>query len=86
MSISLLLAYMSVYHMHSCKLPCRCWELNLDPLKEEPVSLSTPAPKISIILKIEGKDPAPFDISVKSLWSICGKTTPGKSRATEGPH
>jgi hypothetical protein len=23
--------------VHSCELPCECWELNLDPLEEQPV-------------------------------------------------
>jgi hypothetical protein len=25
----------------SCELPCWCWELNLDPLEEQPVLLTT---------------------------------------------
>ena len=25
----------------SCELPCGCWELNLDPLEEQPVLLTT---------------------------------------------
>lgn len=70
----------------SCKLPCGCWELNLDPLKEGSVILTTSPPKTSIVLKIEEKNHTPFDLSVKSLWSIYGKITPRTSRATEVPH
>lgn len=31
------------------------------------VLLTTPVPKTSTILKIEGEEPAPFDLSVESL-------------------
>ena len=27
--------------MDGCKPPCGCWELNLDPLEEQPVLLTT---------------------------------------------
>jgi hypothetical protein len=27
--------------LHVCELPCGCWELNLDPLEEQPVFLTT---------------------------------------------
>ena len=27
---------------HSCELLCKCWELNLSPLEEQPVLLTTP--------------------------------------------
>ena len=31
---------------HSCALPCSCWELNLGPLEEQPVLLTTePSPQ-----------------------------------------
>ena len=35
--------------VESCELPCGCWELNLGPLKDQPVLL-TPEPSLQLLL------------------------------------